>query len=158
MKRVGYYVARMEAPHYGGASGDIGGVFKTEDDAFAFASTRIKDAPLGIYRVHSRRSRRDQVRVMHPDKLPAVGRVSTTAKSRHHATRRTPAQLEREIAEVLGVRPINKRKRIRHFSAWKDKTGTAHYAVIYNDLSSHAITSDELQRYRDREARGQVPR
>lgn len=28
MKRVGYYVAHMKAPHYGGDSGDIGGAFK----------------------------------------------------------------------------------------------------------------------------------
>jgi len=70
-----------------------------------------------------------------------------------HARKKSSAQLDREIAETLGARPINKRKRVRHFSEWRDKTGAVHYAVTYEDLSGHAITRDELQRYRRREAK-----
>ena len=72
--------------------------------------------------------------------------------------RTSTAQLDREINEALGVRPINRRKIVRHFSSWKDKKGATHYAVIYKDLSSHAITAEELQSYRDRAELGAVPR
>lgn len=39
--------------------------------------------------------------------------ASPATKSAHSAKKST--QLDREIAEVLGARPINKRKRVRHF-------------------------------------------
>jgi hypothetical protein len=77
---------------------------------------------------------------------------ATKKRSFAHARKKSPAQLDREIAEVVGARPINKRKRVRHFSEWKDKTGAAHLAVVYEDRSSHAITPEELLRYRQREA------
>ena len=84
-------------------------------------------------------------------------RDAKRAKKPAHSTKKTskmsPAQLDREIAEVLGTRPINKRKRVRHFSEWKDKKGGQHYAVTYEDRSGHTITREELDLYRGREAR-----
>jgi hypothetical protein len=50
-------------------------------------------------------------------------------------------------------RPINRRKAVRHFSESKDKSGGTHFYVTYEDLSGHPITREELQRYREREAR-----
>lgn len=77
--------------------------------------------------------------------------------------KKTAAQIRREVDKILAgehseiaqslTRPINKRKRVRHFSEWKDKTGHQHYAVVYEDLSNHAITSEELNRYRHHETR-----
>lgn len=69
-------------------------------------------------------------------------------KSTSHATKKkSSAQLEREIAEVLGVKPINRRKAVRHFSHWTDKRGRTHYAVTYEDRSGHPITREELERH-----------
>jgi len=81
----------------------------------------------------------------------------------HHETsgrfesqhKKSHAQIKREVDEILAgkhsMRPISRRKRVRHFSEWKDKTGHQHYAVVYEDLSSHAITPEELDRYRQYE-------
>lgn len=80
---------------------------------------------------------------------------------RSHATKRTGTalsttkkksmtQLDREIAEALGTRPINRRKRVRHFSHWTDKAGRTHYAVTYEDRSGHAITRGEMARFYQR--------
>ena len=49
------------------------------------------------------------------------------------------------------TRPINKRKRVRHFSETKDKKGDTHYYVTYEDRTGHGITSAELARYRQHE-------
>lgn len=81
-----------------------------------------------------------------------------TTKGHHATKKKSPAQLERDIAEVIGSRPINRRKSVRHFSEWKDKVGRTHLAVTYEDLSGHSITPQELLRYREREARGDVQR
>ena len=54
----------------------------------------------------------------------------------------------------MSTRPINRRKTVRHFSESKDKSGHTRFYVTYEDLSGHAITPEELQSYRDREARG----
>lgn len=143
MKRSGYYVAHMRPPYYGHERGDIAGPLKSYDDAKRFARDHVQDTPLGIYRVYSRGARRDLEWTVHPQKIEAV-----STRSR----KKSPDDLSREIAEVLKALPINRRKRVRHFSEWKDKTGAAHYAVTYEDLSGHPITLDELQRYRQREA------
>jgi hypothetical protein len=63
-------------------------------------------------------------------------------------TKKTPTQLDREIAAVLGVKPISRRKTVRHFSHWTDKAGRTHYAVTYEDRSGHPITREELERHR----------
>lgn len=75
------------------------------------------------------------------------------ATKRRPSTKKSPAQLDREIAEVLAprTRPINKRKRVRHFSETRDKKGDLHYAVTYEDRTGHEITREELQRYRQHE-------
>lgn len=73
-----------------------------------------------------------------------------------HATKKSPTQLQHEIEQALGAKPINKRKSVRHFSESKDKLGRVRYAVTYEDRTSHAITPEELARYRGREARGDV--
>jgi len=88
-------------------------------------------------------------------KLSGATREGAT---RHHATKKSPAQLQREIDEVLGAKPINRRKAVRHFSESKDKRGGVSYAVTYEDLTSHTITPEELASYREREARGAVPK
>lgn len=87
MKPVGYYVAHMKAPHYGGESGDIGGPFKSQDAAIRFARSHVKETNLGVYRVHSRRTRRDLKTTIYPQE--------------HAVTKKSPAQLDREIAEAL---------------------------------------------------------
>jgi hypothetical protein len=76
---------------------------------------------------------------------------ATMKKQRTRARKKSAAQLDREIAEVVGTRPINKRKNVRHFSEWTDTTGRKHYAVTYEDRSGHAISGEELMRYRQRE-------
>ena len=86
--------------------------------------------------------------VVREEMIPQEGAVTS-----HATKKRSPAQLDREIAEVIGARPINKRKRVRHFSEWNDKTGRTHYAVTYEDRSGHAISREELERFRQREAR-----
>lgn len=92
--------------------------------------------------------------VVREEMIPQEGAVTSHATMAcHHAKKRSPAQLDREIAEVIGARPINKRKRVRHFSEWNDKTGRTHYAVTYEDRSGHAISGEELARYQRREAR-----
>ena len=93
--------------------------------------------------------------VVREEMIPQEGAVTSHATmSRTRATKkRSPAQLDREIAEVIGARPINKRKRVRHFSEWNDKAGRTHYAVTYEDRSGHAISGEELARYRQRETR-----
>ena len=96
MKRVGYYVAHMKAPHYGGDSGDISSMFKSEDEARRFAREHVKGTPLGIYHIHSRGARRDLVTTVYPQETKAA-----TSPTRHHATKRSPSQLQREIDEVL---------------------------------------------------------
>lgn len=80
-----------------------------------------------------------------------------------HATKRrsakkSPAQLDREIAEVLAphTRPINKRKSVRHFSESRDKKDKLHYFVTYEDRTGHEITGDELERYRQHERGGRA--
>jgi hypothetical protein len=81
---------------------------------------------------------------------------ASPARSRSHAI----VKSKKTYAKALGApgpRPINRRKAVRNFSEWKDKTGRTHYAVTYEDLAGHTITGQELQRYRDREARGDVP-
>ncbi len=106
------------------------------------------------------------------EKRPALwGRFADYLTSGHrfvddpqaHATRKkSPSQLQREIDEALAqtsrARPINKRKPVRHFSEWKDKIGRTHLAVVYEDHTSHPIAHEELNRYREREARGETPR
>jgi hypothetical protein len=71
--------------------------------------------------------------------------------------KKSPAQLQREIDDALAsgssrpfAEPINKRKRVRHFSTTKDKRGNVHYYVTYEDLSGHEITQDELEHFRER--------
>lgn len=76
----------------------------------------------------------------------------------HAKKKKSPAQLQREIDEVLGAKPVNRRKTVRHFSESKDKLGRVRYAVTYEDLTSHTITPEELASYRERESRGDVPR
>ena len=51
------------------------------------------------------------------------------------------------------TRRISRRKAVRHFSEWKDKAGRVNIHVTYEDLTGHAITPEELQSYREREAR-----
>jgi hypothetical protein len=53
----------------------------------------------------------------------------------------------------MNEKRISRRKTVRHFSEWKDKTGRVHVSVTYEDLTGHAITPEELQSYREREAR-----
>lgn len=81
MKRTGYYVTRTTKPYYGHESGDVAGPFKSEEAAVERARKLVKRAPLGIYRVHSRRSRRDLVRTVYPYK--------------------SASQLDREIDDIL---------------------------------------------------------
>jgi hypothetical protein len=99
MKRVGYYVSHMKAPHYGDDSGDIGGAFKNEDRARQFAREHVEETPLGIYRVHSRRSRRDLVTTIYPRG------TGEEAEAHPSPTKKSTAQLNREIADVLS-RPL----------------------------------------------------
>lgn len=78
-----------------------------------------------------------------------------------HATKKkSPAQLDREIAEALGqyTRPISSRKCVRHFSESKDKRGGTHYYVTYEDRSGHPISGDELRRYRRGEQQRRLPK
>lgn len=98
MKRVGYYVSHMSAPHYGDDSGDIGGTFKDEGRARQFAREHVEETPLGIYRVHSRRSRRDLVTTIYP-------RETREAETPSPARKKSATQLNREIADVLS-RPL----------------------------------------------------
>lgn len=78
--------------------------------------------------------------------------------TKRRSSKKSPAQLDREIAEVLAptTRPINKRKRVRHFSENRDKKDKLHYYVTYEDLTGHPITSAELERYRQLEQGGRA--
>lgn len=132
-------------------------VFFTPDwDGDAILPIQVQDDEGHVYEQHSKtlplphagRTGKKLFDLVRPT-LDAMTRTSHARKKS-----KSPAQLDREIAEVVGARPINKRKRVRHFSEWKDKTGRTHYAVTYEDRSGHTITSDELARYRQRETSG----
>jgi hypothetical protein len=75
----------------------------------------------------------------------AVGRPLSRT-SRHSTKRATCSGVEQ-----FGPRPISRRKNVRHFSEAPDKRGVTHYFVTYEDRSGHEITSEELQRFRQRE-------
>ncbi len=129
MKRAGFYVTRMNAPYYGSDSGDISEGFKSKDAAIAFAHEHVDNTPLGIYRVHSRGSRRDQVGVVHPDR---------TSTAQH---KRNKGKLEHDINEALGrskSRSANVRVYSRPSGYWYAQAHDAATGARITDASGHS--------------------
>lgn len=62
-------------------------------------------------------------------------------------------------ARDVDIRPINRKKKVRSFSAYEDKLGRVHYAVTYDTCGypSHPITRADYEKY-NRERGWTIPR